>query len=338
MSNTTISVCLIGYGYWGKNIVRNLMESSFNLQVAVAESNPEKMKLLQGLYANVRLFDSADTAIDSNEYDAFIVATQTPTHYDIVKKILQAGKHVLVEKPLTTSLAQAMELNSLADKLGLVLMVDHIFLYHPVVQKMKHLFEEHYLGKINYLDATRINLGIYQRDVNVLWDLACHDIAIVNYLLEEKPYAVSATGHMNEEYKTYDLAYMFLYFASGLLVQINASWASPVKIRKMIIGGEKRMLIYDDIEPTNKLTIYEYEQNTKFDDNKQGLSDYRLSNIIIPKTATTEALKNVIYEFFDCIIHKKTPLANGQNAIAVINILEKAQQSLVSNGAIQQLN
>jgi len=334
MSDSIISVCLIGYGYWGKNILRNLIESRYKMNVAVAESRPEKVNGLNSLYATMKVFESADVAINSGEFDAFIVATQTPTHYDIVKKILVSGKHVMVEKPLTTSLAQAIELNCLAEKLGLILMVDHIFLYHPVVQKMKTYFDENYLGKITYIDATRINLGIYQRDVSVLWDLACHDISIVNYLIEEKPNAVRAIGRMNLEHGTQDLAYLFLYYPSGLLVQINASWASPVKMRKMIVGGEKRMLIYDDIEPTNKLTIYEYEHNIELDELKTILTDYRLSNIIIPKIEPTEALQNALVEFYQCIKTGKQPLTDCQNAIEVISVLEKAQQSLTLGGAL----
>jgi predicted dehydrogenase len=331
-------ICLIGYGYWGKNLLRNLIETATMYDVLVAETSLEKRKQINTLHPNLLLFDSADQAFTVNDIEAFVIAADTPQHYRLAKKALQLGKHVLVEKPITTSLSEAQELVAIAKHNRLILMVDHVFLYHPVVIKMKEFFQDSELGKINYIDSTRVNLGIYQKDVNVLWDLACHDIAIVNYLLEEQPLSVRAIGRINPEHGVEDVAYLFLYYPSGMLVQINSSWASPVKMRKVIVGGEKKMLIYDDIEPTNKLTIYEYEQNVRFDDNKTKLTDYRLGNVTIPKYEPTESLKNVLIEFIDCIAQNRQPLSNGESALPVVNILEKAQQSLTLNGAIIPLS
>ncbi len=329
---------LIGYGYWGKNILRNLIEILGVEHVFVAEKSPEKRNVLKSAFPGTTMFFSAHEAIISDKVDAVIIATETTTHYSLAKQALELGKHVLVEKPVTTSLAQAEELVEIAKRKGVVLMVDHIFLYHPVVTKMKEYFNINELGNIKYIDSTRINLGIYQQDINVLWDLACHDIAVVNYLVEDLPVRVRAIGSVNAEHGAEDIAYLFLEYSSGMLVHINSSWASPVKMRKMIVGGEKKMLIYDDIEPSNKLTIYEYEQNIRFDESKTKLTDYRLGNIIIPKYEPTEALKNVLIDFFDCITNKREPLSDGVSALSVVAILEKAQESLKLGGATLPLN
>jgi predicted dehydrogenase len=206
-----------------------------------------------------------------------------------------------------------------------------------VVHQLKKYLHDNATGSIQYIDSTRINLGVYQTDTNVLWDLACHDISIINYLTGEKPVAVRAIGKINPQHEMEDVVYLFLNYASGMLVHINASWASPVKIRKMIIGGEKRMLIYDDIEPTNKLTIYDYGQNTPMDSDKSFLIDYRLGNITMPKCEIQEPLKNVIADFYSGILHNIQPISTGKNALETVRILEAAQQSLLGGGKLVDL-
>ena len=304
------------------------------IELIVAETSEVKRNQLKAQYPNLLVFDNADELLELENLSAVVIAAETSMHYQLAKKALFFGKHVLVEKPITTSLVEAEELVELAKNSGKILMVDHVFLYHPAVMKMKEYFKLNELGKINYIDSTRVNLGIYQQDVNVLWDLACHDIAIINFLVDELPQSVRAIGRLNQEHGAEDIAYLFLYYPSGILVQINSSWASPVKMRKMIVGGEKKMLIYDDIEPSNKLTIFEYEHNYIKDESKSKLTDYRLGNIIIPKFESTEALKNVLEEFVRCILTNSQPLASGESALPVVNILEKAQQSLNQNGTI----
>lgn len=332
-----INTCLIGYGYWGKNLLRNLMESTQRANLCIAELSSSKRKNLQELHPSIPVYSTFEETLKQEKIQAVVVAADTKQHYQLAKRALLLGIHALIEKPLTTSLKEAEELESIAQEKQLTLMTDHIYLYHPVVKKIKNYFNENYLGKLNYIDTTRVNLGIYQNDINVLWDLACHDISIVNYLVEEQPYGVRAIGRINPDHGVEDVAYMFLYYRSGLLVQINSSWASPVKMRKMIIGGDKRMIVYDDVEPTNKLVIYDYEQNIPLDEGKTKLTDYRLGNISIPKVASEEALRNVVEEFYRCIQTKTQPLSNGMNAIAVIKILEKAQQSLHSGGELISL-
>jgi predicted dehydrogenase len=329
---------LIGYGYWGKNILRNLIEQPLSGTVTVCDNNKSRVESMKSVYFPLNIETSSEAVFKNQEIDAVIIATPTSTHYALTKQALQNKKHVLVEKPLTTSASEVKEVIDLAKENNLVLMVDHIFLYNPVVRQLKKYITPDFLGKINYIDATRINLGIYQTDTNVLWDLACHDISIINFLTDEKPNSVRAIGRINPSHGVEDVAYLFLYYPSGMLVQINSSWASPVKMRKMIIGGEKKMIIYDDIESTNKLIIYDYEQSQTMDANKSKLIDYRLGDITIPKYEISEALKNVIEDFYNCILHSKTPLADGKNALEAVKILERAQESLKSNGAIMPLD
>ncbi len=330
----SINVALIGHGYWGKNLLRNLIENSDSGNIYLCDSNSSRATTVIYPTSNITSCSNwEDVAINKN-IDAVVIATPTSTHYSIAKRCLSEGKHVLVEKPLCTSTQEAEELCELAEKNGLVLMVDHIYLYNPIVRQLKGFLQCSDFGKMNYIDSTRINLGIYQKDTNVLWDLACHDISIINYLLEEKPYSVRAIGKINSFHSMEDIVYLFLSYASGLLVHINTSWASPVKMRKMILGGEKRMIIYDDIEPTNKLTIYDYDQNMPQDTDKSFLIDYRLGNITIPKCEIQEPLKNVVAEFYKCIQQNGQSLTNGRHATETVRILEVAQHSLNKDGAL----
>ncbi len=334
MKKTKINIGLIGYGYWGRNILRNLIEQPLSETITVCDQNQNRLQTMKSIYFPLHTVTNSEDVFENKEIDAVIIATPTSTHFTLAKRALLNKKHVLVEKPLTTTAKEAEELMNIATANNLVLMVDHIYLYNPVVRQLKQYIAPDFLGKINYIDATRINLGIYQTDTNVLWDLACHDISIINFLSDEKPHSVRAIGRINPTHGVEDVAYLFLYYPSGLLVQINSSWASPVKIRKMVIGGEKRMIIYDDIESTNKLIIYDYENAPTTDDNKSKLIDYRLGNITIPKYEISEALKNVVHDFYTCILEDKQPLTNGMNALEVVKILEKAHESLKSNGAI----
>jgi len=332
--NNPLNVALIGLGYWGKNILRNLVSNELTAQVFVCDINQNRIREADAMYKLSGSYNTIDETLKNKNINAVIIATPTVSHFETAKKALLAGKHVLVEKPVTTSAANVRELIAIAASMKLILMVDHVFLYNPTVMKMKeYVSDKEKFGSINYIDSTRVNLGIYRPDINVLWDLACHDISIINYLVDEKPNSVRAIGRVNPAHGLEDITYLFLNYPSGMLVQINSSWASPVKIRKMIIGGEKEMIIYDDIEPTNKLVIYDYEQNIAIDENKTKLADYRLGNITIPKYEPREALKNVIHEFYNSIISGKPPLADGNNALDVVTILEKAQESLRLNGA-----
>lgn len=336
--NGRLNVALIGLGYWGKNLLRNIVNNRISNDVYVCDENMQKCLEAETTYRLKTSYASASEVFLNKEIDCVIISTPTKSHFELAKQALQSKKHVLVEKPMTTSSSQISELIRIAEDNDLILMVDHIYLYNPAVAKLKeYVSDRTKMGKINYIDATRINLGIYQQDVNVLWDLACHDISIINFLLEEKPLNVRALGRVHAKLGIEDIAYLFLNYASGILVQINASWASPVKIRNMIIGGEHQMIIYDDIEPTNKLIIYDYTQGHGTDEEKTKLTDYRLGNVVIPKFEQKEALQNVIEEFFTCILNRRAPFASGSNALDVVRILEKAQESLLLNGATVSL-
>ena len=329
-----LNIGLIGYGYWGTNLLRNIVQQALSGKIVVCDTNSERLKTVQSNFINLETTSDPADIFQNPEIDAVVIATPTSSHYILANEALINGKHVLAEKPLSTSVKEVEELISTAAANNLILMVDHIYLYNPVIHQLKKYISEEFLGRINYIDATRINLGIYQDDINVLWDLACHDISIINYLIDEKPKSARAIGKLNLNNKVEDLAYLFLEYESGLLIQINGSWASPVKIRKMIIGGEKKMIIYDDIESTNKLIIYDYMSKQTADENKSKLIDYRLGDITIPKYEITEPLSNVIAEFYDCILTGRKPLSDGINALDVVRILEKAEQSLKSNGII----
>ena len=330
-----MNIGLVGLGYWGKNLLRNIAANSSTENIYVCDVNPTKISFVESLYRLKTTYLSIEDMLGNSTVQCVVVATPTGTHYEIAKQVLCAGKHVLIEKPMTTSGEQAKELIELAQNRGLVLMVDHVYLYHPAVVKLKNCIRG---AHINYIDSTRINLGIYQEDVNVLWDLACHDISIINYLIEERPISVRAIGRINPIHGFEDLAYLFLHYSSGLLVQVNASWSSPVKIRKMIIGAETQMFIFDDIERANRLTIYDYEANIKQDDNKNQLTDYRLGDVTLPKYEPEEALKNVIDSFYSSIKSGMPPLADGTNALSVIEILEYAQKSLKLGGHLIPTN
>ena len=327
------NAALIGHGYWGKNLLRNLKDSRYVKQVYVADTNPEVILRLNETDSSIRTTVRPEELLLSENVDVVFIATPGSLHFEMAMEALTSGKHVFVEKPVVTRAVEAEHLLNRAKGLGLTIAVDHTFLYNEAVQKIKGLISAEQLGKVNYIDSTRINLGIYQKDVNVMWDLAAHDISMINYWMNELPRTVRAIGTVNERYEVLDLAYIFLTYSSGLLVQINCSWASPVKIRKTIIGGSQRMVIYDDVEPTEKLKIYDYINVENHGSNvKKLLVDYRLGDVTIPKLSLTEPLNLAVTDFFESIIEKRPPLSNIQTGIDVVKILECADLSLKSNG------
>ncbi|MEX2590958.1 MAG: Gfo/Idh/MocA family oxidoreductase [Chitinophagales bacterium] len=339
MPHKKLNVALIGYGYWGKNLLRNLVQHPDIHQTYLCDQNESAIKLALKTYPTLITSKDYKDFLLNEKIDAFVIATPTSSHYQIAKAALEHGKHVLVEKPFVTSVKEAQELCKLAKAKEKIIMVDHVFMYNPVVIKLKEFVTEQQLGQMNYIDSTRINLGIYQNDTNVLWDLACHDLSIINYLIDEKPLAVRAIGRVHPAQGFEDLAYLFLKYKSGMLVQINTSWASPVKIRKMLIGGERKLIVYDDIEPTHKLVIYDYKNQIKHSDSKESkLIDYRLGNATIPKYELTEPLKNVMDAFVKSIHTGNPPLSSGENALEIINVLEKAEISLNSNSDLIPLH
>jgi predicted dehydrogenase len=328
---------LVGFGYWGTNIFRNLVTIVGINNVIVVDADVNKINKIKKSFPNLVYYLDYKIIAKNPDVKNVIIATPTNTHFDLSYYFLKAKKNVLVEKPTTTSLRDALKLKKVADKYSLVLMTDYTFLYNPVVNKIKELFTKEYIGKVNYIDSTRINLGVYQKDTNVLWDLACHDVSIINYLVEEKPSHVRAIGRMNNEHKIEDISYIFFYYPSGMLVQISSSWASPVKIRKMIIGAEKKMIIFDDIDPSNKLIIYEYQNLSSLKESKSELADYRLGNTFSPKISNEEPLYLVINDFIKSTFNNTVPKIKFEETINIIKFLEKANESLKQNGKLVKL-
>jgi len=334
-----IKVGIIGLGYWGPNLVRNF-QSVKNVEVrSVADFDDSRLNRIHQLYPQVQLFKDAEEIFNDAEIDAVVLATPINTHYTLAKKALEKNKHVLVEKPLATSRAEVLELIDIAGSKGLSLMVDHTFLYTGAVQKIKEVIDSGELGKLQYFDSTRINLGLFNPNWSVIWDLAVHDLSIFDYISGgKKPVAVSATGVAHTKMGIENLAYISLFFEDDTFAHITSSWISPVKIRKTLIGGSNKMVIYDDVEPTEKIKIYDSGFSVSSpEDMHKWLIDYRFGDIYIPKLPQMEALKGVAEDFIASVVDKKEPLANADSGLNVVTILEAAQKSLLQRGQTIEL-
>jgi predicted dehydrogenase len=330
-----VKVALIGYGYWGVNLLRNLTSIKQSEVAMVCDSREERLQVINETYPGINTTTSFEDVINNEQVEAIVIATPTFSHYELAKKALQAGKHVLVEKPLTATTEQAEELIQLATAKGLQLMVDHTFLYRGAVEYMKELVESGGIGTLKYFDSTRINLGLLQPDVNVLWDLAPHDISILSFIQQEQPISVNATGVSHTGNGIENIAYMTLNYASGFIAHFNCSWTSPVKLRTTLIGGDKKMIVYDDINPTEKVRIYDtgYECKTLEDRTKMYV-DYRVGDISIPKLKTHEPLRKMLEDFLSCIKSGNTPVSSWEVGLRAVKILEAAQQSIKQNGEL----
>lgn len=329
----SLKIGVIGFGYWGPNLVRNFYKLDDCEIIGVADANVDKQQNFTKLYPHIKVFSNPDDIINNPKIDAIVIATPASTHYKIALKALESGKHVLVEKPMVRKLNQLYELIDTAKKNNLVLMVDHTFLYNGAVHKIKEIASQDSFGKILSIDAVRINLGIIQNDMNVMWDLACHDLSVINHLVDEKPYSIQVNGISHLPNKIENIAYLCLRYESNLLVNIHVSWSSPVKIRQMLIGGEHKMIMYNDIQPTDKLKIYDKNFTQIPNEEKDKvLIDYRLGDVYIPKFNLAEPLSLMAKDFYDAITYGKEPVANWHSGLKVITILEKADESLKYGG------
>jgi predicted dehydrogenase len=317
-----INVGIIGYGYWGPNLVRNFFAIKNCFVNSVADARPERLEQLGKVFPGIKGFCDPDDIIYDPKIDAVIIATPVFTHFPLAKAAILQGKHVLLEKPMTSSVEEAEILIDLAEQKNVLLMIDHTFLYTGAVEKMKQLAEEQELGNIKYLDSTRINLGLFQSDINVLWDLAPHDISILNYIIKERPYSVNATGITHTNNQIENIAYLTVNYNSGFIAHFNCSWTSPVKVRMMLIGGDKKMILYNDLEPTEKIKVYDtgYRHSTD-EEKKRILVDYRTGDINVPKLNTTEALFVMANDFLNCIQGRKVPKSSPQIGCDVVRIL-----------------
>ena len=299
----------------------------------VADGRPERLAALAKVFPSIRGVKDGDEIISSNEIDAVVVATPVFTHFNLARKALQAGKNVLIEKPMTSSVKEADELIELAAGKGLTLMADHTFLYTGAVQKMKEIIMTEVIGKPLYFDSARINLGLFQPDINVLWDLAPHDISILSHLITESPYSINATGISHTRNKIENIAYLTVNYQSNFIAHFSCSWSSPVKVRQTLIGGDKKMIVYNDLEPSEKVRVYDTGYDHKTDEDRTRIMvDYRTGDVYIPKLSSREALAGVAEDFVQSVIQKKDPLSNAMLGRSVVRILEASQESIKQNG------
>jgi predicted dehydrogenase len=328
---------VIGYGYWGPNIVRNLVGIDGSHVKAIAEISPAARARAQKAYPGVTVTASATEVITSPDIDAIAVISPVWTHYELAKQALENGKHVFVEKPFTSSVEQAEELINLAAQKNLKIMVDHTFLFTGAVRRIAQLIDEGTLGSLYYYDSTRVNLGLFQHDINVLWDLAPHDLSIMDHLIKSSPEAVVATGegHLNGHE---DVAYMTIYFPERVIAHINVNWLSPVKVRTTLIGGEKRMLVWNDLEADEKVKIYDKGvQITSREGVYDLLVSYRSGDMWAPQLEQVEALRQELTYFVECVNSGQEPFNNGVAGLRVVKMLEAASKSLSKRGALVYL-
>jgi predicted dehydrogenase len=335
-----INIGVIGYGYWGPNLVRNFAEIPGAQVTKVSDFKPELLAKVQARYPSIQVTTDCQDIFTDSKINAVVIATPVSTHFDLALAALQAGKHVLVEKPMTASSEQARRLIEEAEKRKLVLMVDHTFVYTGAVRKMHDLIATNQLGDIYYYDSVRVNLGLFQHDVNVIWDLAVHDLSIMNYVLPSQPYAVSATGISHVPGEPENIAYLTCFFESNLIAHFHVNWLAPVKVRRTLIGGSQRMIVYDDLEPSEKVKIYDkgITVNGNSESVYQMLIGYRTGDMWSPKLDMTEALRTEGLHFIDCINQGNRPITDGEAGLQTVKILEAATQSIKQRGQLVELN
>jgi predicted dehydrogenase len=329
-----INIGIVGYGYWGPNLVRNFAETPGATVAAVADLDTAKLELVRRRFPAVKTTTNFQDLLADASIDAIAVATPVSTHFEIGMAALRAGKHLWLEKPMAETSYQAHKLVDEAERRGRVLIVDHTFIYTGAVRKMGEIIKSGDLGRVYYYDSIRVNLGLFQRDVSVISDLAVHDFSILDYLLGEHPVAVSASGINHFPGTPENLAYITLFYSSGTIAHANVSWLAPVKVRQILVGGSKKMITYDDLEPSEKIKIY--DKGVSFTDDPQQIQEmrvgYRTGDMWAPKLAVTEALRVEGEHFVDCIEHGKTPETDGRLGLRVVELIEAATSSMRGKG------
>lgn len=332
-----IRVGVIGYGYWGPNIVRNFNGLEQSRVVSVCDKSSKALRRANQAHPHIHVTSDAQELLTATDVDAVAVVTPVWTHYELAKAALENGKHVFVEKPFTCKREQAEELIELAERKHLKIMVDHTFLFTGAVRRIRQLVDDGTLGDLYYYDSMRVNLGLFQHDVNVIWDLAPHDLSIMDYLIKEKPEAVVATGerHLNG---VADIAFITLYYPNNMIGHINVNWLSPVKVRTTLIGGEKKMLLWNDLEADEKIKVY--DKGVEISGGQavyDTLVSYRTGDMWAPKVEQVEALRLEAGYFVDCIQKDETPFNDGLAGLRVVQLLEAADQSIRGKGSVVQL-
>jgi predicted dehydrogenase len=337
-NSSVVNFGAIGYGYWGPNVVRNLDGLEGARIVAISDKSAAARGRAQKAMHGTHVTSDTNAVITSPEIDAVAIVTPVWTHFELAKAALENGKHVFVEKPFTSNTAQAEELINLAARKNLQIMVDHTFLFTGAVRKIKELLHGGSLGKLYYYDSTRVNLGLFQHDVNVIWDLAPHDLSIMDYLIEGNAEQIVATGqtHLNGHE---DVAFITLYFPNEVIAHINVNWLSPVKVRMTLIGGEKKMLVWNDLEADEKIKVY--DKGVKVT-SREGvynlLVNYRSGDMWAPHLEPVEALRQELGYFVECIYKSQTPFNDGLAGLRVVKMLEAANHSLRHRGAAVRLD
>ncbi len=329
-----INIGIIGYGYWGPNLVRNFAETPGAKVHAIAELDPRKLETVQRRYPAVKTTADFIELLRDPAIDAVAIATPVSTHFELAMAALKAGKHVWVEKPMTETSMQARKLSDEAEKRRLTLIVDHTFIYTGAIRKMQEIIAKGELGKTYYYDSVRVNLGLFQRDVNVISDLAVHDFSILDYLLREHPVAVSASGMTHFAGTPENLAYVTLFYESGAIAHANVNWLAPVKVRQILLGGSKKMIVYDDMAASEKVKVY--DSGVSFTDDPQEIYQrrvgYRTGDMWAPKLDTTEALRVEGDHFVKCIESGATPITDGRLGLRVVELIEAATSSMRGRG------
>jgi predicted dehydrogenase len=328
---------VIGYGYWGPNVVRNLQSIAGAEVVSVCDKSYAARRRAHKNYPSIYVSPDSVEVMTSPEIDAVAIVTPVWTHFELAKAALESGKHIFVEKPFTSNVNQAEQLVNLAQQKNLKIMVDHTFLFTGAVKKIKQLLQQDSLGKLYYYDSTRVNLGLFQHDINVIWDLAPHDLSIMDYLIERSPEALVATGqkHLNG---FEDVAFITLYFPDNIIAHVNVNWLSPVKVRTTLIGGEKKMLVWNDLEADEKVKVYDRGVDIT---NPEGLYNllvnYRSGDMWAPQLEQVEALRQELTYFVECIVSDRDPMNDGAAGLRVVKILEAAGRSLRKRGVLVHL-
>jgi predicted dehydrogenase len=331
-----IGIGVIGYGYWGPNLVRNLVECPGAAMRAVCDRRPDRLAQVARRYPAVRTTTSAEDLINDSSIDAVVIATPVQHHFEFALAALRSGKHVFVEKPLAATSALASQLIEEASARRLVLMVGHTFVYTGAVRKIRELSFSGDLGDIYYYDSVRINLGLFQHDINVLWDLAVHDLAIMDYVLPQRPVAVSATGFAHLPGEPENIAYMTMFFDGQLIAHVHVNWLSPVKMRRTLLGGSRRMVVFDDLETNEKVKVYDrgVSVHPSPENVYQMLIGYRTGDMWSPRIDLSEALSVEMAHFIECIDKQATPLSDGKAGLRIVRLLEAATESISQKGRL----
>lgn len=331
-----IGVGVVGYGYWGPNLVRNFFDVADCRVISVSDLDPDRLAAARRRYPAIHTASDPGDLIADPRIDAVVIMTPGSTHFELALDALRAGKHVLVAKPLTTTSDHAARLIDEAERRGLVLMVDHTYVFTGAVRKIHEVVNGGSFGDIFYYDSVRVNLGPYRHDVNVIWDLAAHDLSIMDYVLAPRPCAISATGITHVRGSVENVAYVTAFFETDMIAHIGVNWIAPVKVRQTLIGGSRKMIVYDDLEPSEKVKVY--NQGTIVDTEESAesvhrlLAAYRTGDMWAPKLDTTEALASEARHFAECIGGGRAPLTDGHVGLRVVRLLEAATKSMRDGG------